>query len=390
VPEQGLLEIRSRLDEEEGRRLSAFASLSKDALRRRPEQLIAQGHRQQYSLDADRVLHSLAYTRYIDKTQVFSLVENEHISHRVLHVQLVSKIGRTIGRMLGLNEDLIEAIALAHDIGHPPFGHDGEVFLGKKCREHGLGPFLHNVQSVHFLERVERRGQGLNLSLQVLDGVLCHDGEVHIDKLAPQRGKTFAGLDQELAAKQQAPGLSLVPMTLEGCVVRMADTVAYIGRDLEDAILLGLIARSDIPAEVVSILGDTNGKIVYRLVADLVTASAGRDYVCFSPAIAQGLGRLKQFNLERIYQHPLIKTEHHKIEAVFASLFDRFLADLTEKRRESPIFSEFLNMMDPSYRQDLPAAALVRDFLAAMTDDYLLRCYQKLTWPRRLPGRLGS
>jgi dGTPase len=134
-----LLALRQSLEQTEAARLSPRACPSARAVRRAPDQIAAQGHRLDFALDADRVLHSLAYTRYIDKTQVFSLLDNDHITHRVLHVQLVSKIGRTVGRLLGLNEDLIEAMALAHDIGHPPFGHDGETFLSEKCREHGLG-----------------------------------------------------------------------------------------------------------------------------------------------------------------------------------------------------------------------------------------------------------
>ena len=159
--------------------LSGQAAFSEHAQRRTPEKRLQDGYRQAYALDTDRILHSRAYTRYIDKTQVFYLIKNDHITHRVLHVQLVSKIARTIGRFLGLNEDLIEAIALGHDIGHTPFGHDGERFLSEKCHQAGIGFFLHNVQSIQFLDRVERKGRGWNLCLQTLDGILCHDGEIH-------------------------------------------------------------------------------------------------------------------------------------------------------------------------------------------------------------------
>ncbi len=380
--------MRRRLERAEEARLAPHACPSSRAVRRRPDPSAESGHRLAFALDADRVLHSLAYTRYIDKTQVFSLMENDHITHRVLHVQLVSKIGRTVGRLLGLNEDLIEAMALAHDIGHPPFGHDGERFLSRKCQEHGLGPFLHNLQSVHFLERVEKRGRGLNLTLQVLDGVMCHDGEVHTARLEPRPDKTFAQLDAELAAKAADPRLPLIPMTLEGCVVRICDTVAYIGRDLEDAIVVGLIQRSDLPAEVREVLGNTNGTIVYRLVEDLVESSAGRPYVGFSPEVGRALGRLKHFNLHRIYLDRRIKSQHHKIERAFDLLFERYLADLKEGRRASPVFRDFLEHMDPAYQESLSPAAIVRDFIAGMTDDYFLRRYQDEVWPRRLPFRL--
>ena len=384
-----LLDIRRELDAGEERRLSPHACLSRQARRRRPDPQAETGHRQNFALDADRVLHSLAYTRYIDKTQVFSLMDDDHITHRVLHVQLVSKIGRSVGRHLGLNEDLIEAIALAHDIGHPPFGHDGERFLDSKCRQHGLPPFLHNLQSVHFLEKVEKEGRGLNLSLQVLDGVLCHDGEVHTDGLSPQRQRDFAGLDRLMEQKLAQPGLNLVPMTLEGCVVRIVDTVAYIGRDFEDAIRVGLITRDDLPEQVARVLGRSNGTMVYRLVADLIQNSAGRDQVGFSPAVSRALASLKRFNLERIYLNPRIKSQHSKIKDAFSLLFEHYLQDLEADRRESPIFRDFLDRMQPEYAGSQAPAAVVRDFIAGMTDEYFLRRYRELVWPERLPGRLG-
>lgn len=385
-----LLALRQNLEKAEAARLSPRACPSAQAIRRAPDEIAAQGHRLDFALDADRVLHSLAYTRYIDKTQVFSLLDNDHITHRVLHVQLVSKIGRTVGRLLGLNEDLIEAMALAHDIGHPPFGHDGETFLSEKCLEHGLGKFQHALQGVHFLERVERGGLGLNLSLQVLDGVLCHDGEVHSVRLAPRPEKRFTDLDADLKAKSGDPKTALLPMTLEGCVVRICDTVAYIGRDFEDAIRVGLVERGDLPAEVAEVLGRSNGTMVYRLVEDLVAHSVDQDQIGFSPAVGQALGRLKKFNYERIYLHPAIKTEHHKIHEMFRRLFDRFLEDYCQERGDSPIFAQFLDEMRPEYRQANPPAAVVRDFIAGMTDEYFLRSYRDLLLPRRLPRHLDG
>ena len=247
VTPRSLLEIKKHLDQREEEILSPFAALSKNAIRRRPDERVTKGHRQNFSIDSDRILHSLAYTRYVDKTQVFYLIDHDHITHRVLHVQLLSKIARTIGRFLHLNEDLIEAIALGHDIGHPPFGHDGERILSEICLKHGLGHFLHNVQSVRFLDLIERKGRGWNLSLQVLDGILCHDGETHKEGLVPNRGKSFDDLDREMRQKTENPELELTPMTLEGCVVRLADTISYIGRDIEDAIRLNLIKREEIP-----------------------------------------------------------------------------------------------------------------------------------------------
>ena len=229
--------------------MQAQATPDTAALRRLSEDRLKTDYRSAFSVDADRILHSLAYTRYIDKTQVFSLIHNDHLTHRVLHVQLVSKIGRTIGRFLGLNEDLIEAIALGHDIGHPPFGHDGEGFLSEICLSCGIGTFQHNAQSVQFLDKVERKGRGWNLSLQTLDGILCHDGEIHDIELFPMKNKDFSVHEREIQALIQTPEIPLTPMTPEGCVMRMADTIGYIGRDMEDAIRIGIITREDLPAE---------------------------------------------------------------------------------------------------------------------------------------------
>jgi len=258
--------IISELDGLEHQRLSRYATSSRQGIRKKPENKADTDYRQAFSLDVDRILHSQAYTRYIDKTQVFSLIADDHITHRVLHVQLVSKIARTIGRFLKLNEDLIEAIALGHDIGHTPFGHDGERFLTDICRAHGIGNFLHNIQSVQFLDRVERKGDGWNLCLQTLDGILCHDGEIHNQKLEPLYGKTFDIYDKEIEEKKSNPALKLTPMTMEGCVVRMADTISYIGKDIEDAIRLKLIKRRNLPPDSKKHLGDTNGTIVFNLV----------------------------------------------------------------------------------------------------------------------------
>ncbi len=379
-----LAELRQILERQEETWLSPYATRSVQASRRRFEESVARGHRPAFAVDADRILHSRAYTRYIDKTQVFYLVEHEHISHRVLHVQLLSKIARTIGKFLRLNEDLLEAIALGHDIGHPPFGHDGERILSALCQDHGIGPFLHSIQGVRFLDRLEKNGRGLNLSLQVLDGILCHDGETHLERLSPERDKTFAHLEEEIQSKMADPELSLKPMTLEGCVVRLADTISYIGRDLEDAITLSLVKREELPAEVTSRLGHTNGAIVYGLVTDLLRHSFEKNYVGYSPEVGALLKQLKEFNYQRIYNNPRIKDQTAKIEALCQHLFHRFLEDLDQDHRDSLIFKDFLAPLDPAYRESHQPAEIVRDFLASMTDAYFLRISQELFFPQPL------
>jgi dGTPase len=367
-----LAELKGLLNRQENENLSPLAVRNADGVRRIPDERMESGYRQAFSVDVDRILHSLAYARYIDKTQVFYLVKNDHITHRVLHVQLVSKIARTIGRFLSLNEDLIEAIALGHDIGHTPFGHDGERFLSEICRKHGIGYFHHNLQSVHFLEKVERKGEGWNLCLQTLDGILSHDGEIHNEKLLPMTDKTFAAMDREIIAKKNDPKTALIPMTLEGCLVRMADTVSYIGRDIEDAIRLKLIHRSDLPRESTSLLGDTNGTIVFNLVTDIICNSRGNPYIAFSPEVSEAVKQLKSFNLEHIYMNSRIKQHIHRIKKLFEMLFETYLEDMQNQRESSVVFKRFLKDMKQSYIQCHQPAEIVRDFISGMTDRYFL------------------
>jgi dGTPase len=372
VSEIDLGKIKNNLDSMESSRLSPFAAQSRNGVRRRQDPQTETGYRQCFSLDVDRILHSLAYTRYIDKTQVFSLIANDHITHRVLHVQLLSKIARTIGRFLSLNEDLIEAIALGHDIGHPPFGHEGERILSSLCRIQGIGSFVHSVQSIQFLDQVERDGQGWNLCLQTLDGILCHDGEIHDPVLEPDPDKSFHDLEAEVRKKIETPECRLRPMTLEGCVVRMADTISYIGRDLEDAIRLGLIKRTDIPANIVNILGNTNGTIVYTLVTDVIKSSLHQGYTAFSSPVSEALENLKRFNLERIYNNPRTRRHLGNIESLYGMLFEKFISDLKDHNVASVIFAGFLKNKSKNYIERNRDPEIVRDFVSGMTDSYFL------------------
>ncbi len=348
------------------------------ALRRRVEKSGKWDMRDAFSIDVDRILHSQAYTSYIDKTQVFYLVGHQGISHRVIHVQLLSRIARTIGRRLGLNDDLIEAIAIGHDIGHPPFGHDGERYLDELCILAGIGPFRHNVQAIQALERIEKCGKGLNLTLQVLDGILCHNGENSEQSIQPEPAYTFADLDEKIEIARL--GKMPPPMTMEGCLVRIVDTVSYIGRDIEDAISLGIIARSHIPKEASSLLGDTNGKIVYALVEDLLKHSTeGR--IAYSSKVFGALESLRRFNYENIYLNPKVKTESSKIRTMYNLVFQRLLEDVMEKRTASVISARFLGRLDACYRERHLPGELVRDFIASLTDTAFLRVFNELFVP---------
>jgi len=364
----------------EEQQLSPVATVSSAGLRRSPENKI--GYRQQFALDADRILHSRAYTRYIDKTQVFSLIRNDHITHRVLHVQLVARVARTIGRFLHLNEDLIEAIALGHDIGHPPFGHDGEKILSDLCVENGLPPFQHNIQSVRFLDTLERKGRGWNLTLQVLDGILCHDGETHSHYLQPTPLTTFSQFEQKLRDKTSSPQLPLMPGTTEGCVVRLADTIAYIGRDIEDAIILGLITRDDIPQTCKKILGDTNGTIIYTLVTDLIgnsdTSGQRTARIGFSRDVSSALAELKVFNYEKIYLAPKTKEKTPFILNCYRKLFDHYLKLETTTTEKPETKCDLMHDIEFSSSESYSTEEKVRDFIAGMTDDYFLRQAEKI------------
>ena len=369
--------IRHRLERVE-ENLSPFAARSRNALRRHSDPAETTGYRPPYAVDVDRIINSQAYTRYIDKTQVFSLIQNDHLTHRVLHVQLVSRIARTVGRALGLNEDLIEAIALGHDIGHPPFGHEGERILSNLSIDAGLGPFHHNIQSVRSLDTLEKEGRGWNLTLQTLDGIFCHNGESHDRPLAPNHTKTFNSFDEECRRRGKGELFTPAPLTLEGCVVKFADTISYIGRDIEDAIRLGIIRRNELPPACTRLMGETNGTIVYTLVTDVITHSTG-DQIRYSEEVASALVALKAFNLKHIYMSQVIRTHLGNLTELFALVFERCLDDLRKRRKASLIMEGFAKKMVPEYLESTPAEMVVRDFISGMTDNYFLRlCPEKL------------
>ena len=277
--------------------LSKFASLSKNAIRLKQEE---SDIRPAYFRDIDRIIYSLSYTRYIDKTQVFSLKENDHISKRIIHVQFVSKIAKTIGRALGLNEDLIEAIALGHDLGHVPFGHVGEKILNDISLKYDNTYFNHNVQSVRELMSLEKNGQGLNITIQVLDGILCHNGEFLSGKYIPKKKSVQTFLDDyNNTYINEKANTMLIPMTLEGCVVRISDIVGYIGRDIEDAIMLGILKKEELPKEITSVLGNNNREIINTIVTDIINNSLNKPYLLLSDDVYKALKALKK--LRAIY-----------------------------------------------------------------------------------------
>lgn len=328
--------------------------------------------RSRFAVDRDRILYSGAYRRYHGKTQVFSFTNliDEEMTNRNLHIAYVSQISRTIGKYLGLNTELIEAIALGHDLGHCPFGHDGEKALSESCFEAGIGHFHHNIESLHIVDHISRKGSGLNLTFQVRDGIISHDGEVHNTQLRPKEDKTQADIDAYIAAKKKGESLQWMPATLEGCVVRITDTIAYIGQDIEDAIRFNILRREDLPEEQVAYLGNKNSQIIETLVKSVIVNSYDQDFIAFDQETSDQLLALKKFNYKHIYTDENVKKSNALIYRTMRIMFDKYLQDIEHKNMDSKIFKHFLNHKNEDYLMRFDAAEQVRDFIATMTDRY--------------------
>ncbi len=316
--------------------------------------------------DIDRIIHSAGYTRYIDKTQVYSFVQNDHITHRVLHVQLVSKIARTIGRSLCLNEDLIEAIALGHDIGHCPFGHKGELYLNNICKRENIGYFYHNAQSVRILKDIEN----LNISVQTLDGILAHNGEILKNKYEFNNSKTKKEFLKELKNTFDTDDYSkkIIPMTLEGSVVRLSDVIAYIGRDIEDSIKVGNIKREDLPKKATKVLGNTNSKIVDTLIKDIIVNSYDKPYLTFSDKVFKALIVLYDWNYAHIYKSPEANKNQEIIEPLFYKLYDSYIEKIKINKIDDKNLYDFIQE-----HKEKNIKRLVIDYIAGQTDNFFLK-----------------
>ncbi len=356
--------------------LSEYACKNSEAYRYKKEE---KDIRSSYFRDIDRIIYSLSYTRYIDKTQVFSLSENDNISKRMTHVQMVSKIGRTIGRALNLNEDLIEAIALGHDLGHVPFGHTGEAILNRLSMEYSGRMFNHNVHSVRTLMDIENNGKGSNVTLQVLDGILCHNGEFVDDQYYPvdKTPEQFLQLYEQCYTDRTVLK-TLRPMTLEGCVVRISDVIGYIGRDIEDAIRLGVLSLDDIPNNILEVLGRTNREIINTVIMDVIGNSINQPYIRMSSRVYNALLELKSFNYENVYKRANSNDDINKYENMFRTLFTKYLKDVKEKNNESDIYQVFLGDMDDKYLINSSDVQQVIDYIAGMTDDYFIKQYNRI------------
>lgn len=336
-----------------------------------------------YVRDVEKILHLPLYNRYSDKTQVFSFFHNDDITRRGLHVQLVSRIARDIGSLLGLNLDLIEAIALGHDIGHTPFGHAGERFLSELLHRETGRFFNHNVHSTRVLDVMYRR----NISLQVLDGILCHNGEFELNMYKPNDGIDFEKYDANVEAcytKGKEAIESLVPSTMEGCVVRISDIIAYIGKDRQDAMIARIIDENlEFSSDYI---GNKNAEMINNLIVDIVDHSYGKDYIQMSDKAFSDLKTAKQENNKYIYRNPEIDILYdERIKPMFEELYYKLLADVKKNDKSSVIYkhhiafveSNFRFYNDFDYRSEEPNQ-IVADYIASMTDDYFIELHKFL------------
>ncbi len=351
---------------------SKYATFDKEAIRLKD---FTPDIRPNYFRDIDRIIHTKSYARYMDKTQVYVKRNNDHVTTRMLHVQLVSKIARTIGRALSLNQDLIEAIALGHDLGHVPFGHVGESILNKISQKNGEGYFMHNVQSVRDLLVLE----DVNLTIQVLDGILCHDGEILKNGLTYKKKTKEEFLnDYELCYKDKNHAKNLVPMTLEGAVVRLSDVIAYIGRDIEDAIELKKLNKETIPSEITTIIGTSNKDIINTLILDIIENSLGKNTIKFSDKTFEAVKELLSFNCQNIYNKASTEEELIMWEEMFNLVFEKNLYFLEHNKTNNNIFNVFLNNLSEEYNKNNSNARKVIDYIAGMTDDFFIDEYNFL------------
>lgn len=333
--------------------------------------------------DVEKILHLPYYNRYADKTQVFSFTHNDDITRRAQHVQLVSRIARNIGAVLGLNLDLIEAIALGHDIGHTPFGHAGERFLSELYHNETGRYFNHNVHSARVLDQLFAR----NFTLQTLDGILCHNGEFEQQEYRPKYGKTFAAFDAEMEAcyEEGKPAIDrLIPATLEGCVVRICDMIAYLGKDRQDAQIAKIVAP-DYPFQTEQI-GTQNAAMINNWTVDILENSYGKDYILMSETAFEDLSTAKRENYEVIYRNQAVEQQYNDIlKPMFEEVYAQLLKDVQCGNRDSVIFRHHIDFLADNlkYYNHVDYAAtepnqIVADYIASMTDDYFIDLHRYL------------
>lgn len=351
-----------------------------DALRRNGEHDKPTAIRPPFIRDCDKILHCPFYNRYADKTQVFSFYKNDDISRRGLHVQLVSRIARTIGRALGLNTELIEAIALGHDIGHTPFGHAGEDFLDEILFDRTGRHFSHNIHSVRVLDKVFP----YNITLQTLNGIAAHDGEIELCEYRPKPLDGFDEFDRQIEScyLDKKNIKALTPCTLEGCVVRISDIIAYLGKDRQDAMRAKILRDTDYENGAIGIL---NAEIINNLMVNIVENSYGKPYIKMDDEHFAALKKAKADNYSLIYDQKsekelLVST----VKPMMLKMYEKLVCDLRQKNSRSVVFRHHIDYVSIAhYDRENPYAEesadqIVADYIASMTDDYFIDLYKFL------------
>lgn len=326
--------VRERIEQQEYTTLAPYAAHAAES-RGRDRQEAENDARTCYQRDADRILHSRSFRRLMHKTQVFLQPEGDHYRTRMTHTLEVSRIARTIARALRLNEDLTEAIAMGHDLGHTPFGHAGEVALSEVLGK----PFYHNQQSLRVVEKLENNGDGLNLTYEVRRGIVGHTG--------PE-----------------------IPETLEGQIVRYADRIAYINHDIDDAMRAGILKNEDIPKAISDALGSTHSARINTLAMDMITASMDKPVITMTPEIEQSMLALREFMFERVYRNPVAKSEESKARIIIQELYKYYL------NNPDKLPADFQPQLDV---EGLPR--IVCDYVAGMTDKYCIYKYSEIFIP---------
>ncbi len=328
--------IREQLEEREMQYLSPYATKSRESLGRGREEEECD-LRPVFQRDRDRILHSKSFRRLKQKTQVFLLPKGDHYRTRLTHTLEVSQNARTIAKALRLNEDLVEAISLGHDLGHTPFGHAGERALNDICPN----GFRHNEQSVRVVEYLEKDGRGLNLTKEVLDGILTH----------------------QTAGK---------PMTLEGQIVRMSDKIAYVNHDIDDAIRGGILSEADIPPKFRKILGNSTKERLNTITHDVIIHSMDQPEVTMSEEVAEAMKGLRKFMFENVYRNPVAKREESKAVEMVKNLYAYYLEHIEKLPDE---YSSRMRLFGDTKEQ------VICDYIAGMTDNYAVKVFQEIFIP---------
>lgn len=347
--------------------------------------------RGEYFRDQTAIIHCMPFRRLKHKTQVFFSPENDHVCTRIEHVMHVASIAASICKGLNtakgewhLDTELAYAIGLGHDLGHAPFGHAGEEALNNILASDSRR-FIHEINSLRVVDSIANDGQGLNLTFAVRDGIVCHNGEKFEQTLKPIK-------DQR--DPSEVIDRNCTPTTYEGCIVRFSDKIAYLGRDIEDAVVAGFIKSSDIPAKVKTEIGSSNGEIINALVLDLIETSKDKDEICFSDEKFSLLTDLNKFNTDHIYNHSIIRRYKKFGQSIVHELFD-YLCKLyctlgknyeaykaEERVRLDKDFGQYLKKMDDFYMNEsyIPQA-IVADYVAGMSDSYALECMRQISIP---------